>query len=148
MNYSKLLISAITLSCIASTPAIAAKNYYKWTDANGVTHYSAQRPNGTEAETVVIKGGRTTTSSSQGNQPAPKPTGNTDATEPTTVAEKEKTQDLKDPTRCKAAKENVETIKNHARIRVKDDNGEYRYLDEQEKTKRLNNAQQAIKESC
>ncbi len=152
MNYSKLVISAIAFICVASTPAMAAKNYYKWTDAEGVTHYSAQRPNDVESEIVSISSGRKASGdTSTENESAStakrniKPAGTTGADlAPGETAEVYE----KDPARCKAAKDILETLKNYTRIRTKDENGVEKVLDDKEKAARKEEAQKAIKESC
>ena len=152
MNYSTLVISAIAFTCIASTPAIAAKNYYKWTDANGVTHYSAQRPHDIESEAVSISSGRkisgdtsTENESASTEKRNIKPAGTTEKDlAPGETAEVFE----KDDERCKMAKGILETLKNYTRVRTQDENGEYKFLDDKEKAARTSEAQKAIKESC
>lgn len=48
------LILALLLAC---APALAADKVYKWTDENGVVHYSAKPPEETAAESVDIRRG-------------------------------------------------------------------------------------------
>ena len=41
----KKLTSLFVLGCIATTPVVAAeKNFYKWVDKNGSTHYTTTPP--------------------------------------------------------------------------------------------------------
>lgn len=54
--------TSLTISCAAltgvllafSTPLLAQKNFYKWKDASGTTHYSATPPPKVKASTVRI----------------------------------------------------------------------------------------------
>jgi hypothetical protein len=55
---------------------------------------------------------------------------------------------LKDPERCESARKNSETLKTYARIRIKGDDGEYRYLTPDEQKQKLDEANKAIEESC
>ncbi|MGH1471392.1 MAG: DUF4124 domain-containing protein [Cellvibrionaceae bacterium] len=150
MNYPNLIIIAIVSSCLISTSAMAAKNYYKWTDAEGVTHYSAQRPNNTDSEAVSIKGGRTVTENSTDTKASqtenkPKPAGSVkeeDLAPGETVEVFEK-----DLERCKAAKDNLKLLQTSPRIRTNND-GEVKFMSDDERATRINESQQAIEESC
>lgn len=149
MNMLKSVICGVSLTIVAASSTVAAKNYYKWTDANGVTHYSAQKPHNTEVETVAIRGGRTTTSASE-SENAPTQTQPTSSSQPAESSESsnETVEHVKDPVRCDAAKKIIDTISSAPRVQTKDENGELRFLSDQEKSDRLEEAKQAIKESC
>lgn len=54
----------------------------------------------------------------------------------------------KDPEACKQARLNLETLTTSARIRVADGNGNYRYLNEDEKQTQRNNAEAIIARDC
>ena len=54
----------------------------------------------------------------------------------------------KNPEACKQAKLNLETLTTSARIRVSDDNGNFRYLNEDEKETQRNNAEAVIARNC
>ena len=49
---------------------------------------------------------------------------------------------------CKIYKRNLSTLQNSARIREKDDKGNYRYLTDKEKEQRMMAAEKYIKENC
>lgn len=50
MRRAVVTIVAATLAAVAS-----AQTYYKWTDAQGVTHYSAQRPPTVKAQPLHVR---------------------------------------------------------------------------------------------
>ena len=54
----------------------------------------------------------------------------------------------KNPEYCARAKDNLVQIESHARIRLRDDQGEIRYLSEEEKNAERKKAQYAVKAYC
>jgi hypothetical protein len=58
-----MMVHRLVVTLLAATLAVAAsaQTYYKWTDAKGVTHYSAQRPSAAKAQPLHLLS----------NQPAP-----------------------------------------------------------------------------
>jgi len=58
-----MMVHRLVVTLLAATLAVAAsaQTYYKWTDAKGVTHYSAQRPLTGKAQPLRLRS----------NQPAP-----------------------------------------------------------------------------
>ena len=54
----------------------------------------------------------------------------------------------KNPEYCKRAQENLETLTNFARIRIRDDQGEYRYINEEEKEEQRAQAREQIAIHC
>ncbi|GAB1261372.1 DUF4124 domain-containing protein [Aurantivibrio plasticivorans] len=143
---NKTLRRALPLLCclgFLSFSAQAAQTFYKWVDQDGVTHYSARKPHGQEAEEVTIRGGRQTSSpQSQPKEPTPSSQpSSADAAATASTANK-------DQERCSIAKENLTTLQSFSRVREKDSDGEYRVLSEEEKQKRIENLKAIIKESC
>lgn len=141
---STIFLTAILAAGLISVAAVAAEDYYKWTDDEGVTHYSARKPHNREAEAISIRTGERSTvptgSSSGEKQPSQRPA----ATENT---ETDNTK-LVDPERCKVARSNLDVLRNNAKVRMKDENGEIHYLNEEEKAEKAREFQQAIDESC
>ena len=133
-------LTALSLAALFFTLTInvaSADDYFKWVDDQGVTHYSEKPPK----NKVTIKG------STQTGHSAPI-TYNPVKTVETLPAPAKKPQNLKDPLRCKAAKSNLESIRNSSRIKVKGENGEFRYLSQDAIAKRKKEAIKAAKESC
>ena len=116
-----------------------ADKLYKWTDNKGVTHYSQHPAANVKNEVIIPKTGH----SDPVTQTAPTstPAVNTNSSADTKAS-------LKDPERCANARKNLDTLKTFARIKVKGDNGEYRYLTPDEQKQKMNEANKAIEESC
>ena len=134
------IVTALPLAALFFTLTInvaAAEDYFKWTDDQGVTHYSEKPPK----NTVTIKGSTQTGHSAPITYPPVK-------TVTTLPAPADKPQDLKDPMRCKTAKNNLDSIRNSSRIKVKGENGEFSYLSQDAIAKRKQEAIKAVKESC
>lgn len=139
-----MLLMLIIGTGLTSGVAIAAKDYYKWTDEEGVTHYSARKPHNRVSESISIRTGeRTATpaSSRSGNAEQARET----ASENTQTAEN---QGLVDPERCEAARDNLKVLRDNAKVRMQDENGEIHYLSEAEKAEKTQEFQQAVDESC
>lgn len=47
---------AVTFLATTLAAAASAQTYYKWTDAHGVTHYSAQQPPAVKAQPLHLRG--------------------------------------------------------------------------------------------
>ncbi|MES2824085.1 MAG: DUF4124 domain-containing protein [Pseudomonadota bacterium] len=121
---------------LAFNQAMADK-LYKWTDAKGVTHYSQHPAANVKNEVIIPK------------------TGHSDPVTPTASASTANTNSsaaakasLKDPERCANARKNLDTLKTFARIKVKEENGEFRYLTPDEQKQKIGEANKAIEESC
>lgn len=139
MNLKSTLVISFASLLAYSSAFAAAEKVYKWTDAKGQTHYSQHPPLNTETE--VIK----------------PPTGHSDpvnysaTSTPKSPAEAKveaKNAPPKDKVRCDAARKNAETLKTYAHIRMKGDDGEYRFLTPEEQQQKLDEANKAIEESC
>jgi hypothetical protein len=136
-----LILSAIL---VAGMPlANAATNYYKWTDENGVTHYSARKPHDREAEVIRVRSGQpipTAPAASASDRAPSAPQARNDSNAVTA--------NLKDPERCETARDNLETLRTNARVRMKSEDGEIRYLSEEEKAEKTREFEKAVAESC
>ena len=134
--FSKLLaLIAITVALCSSA---TAGQYYRWTDENGVTHYTDKPPANRETKTV-------NTSNVHGSAPT-----STTATEETKTSEETVEASPvreKSPERCAIARQNLQAINDNSRLRIKE-NGEFRYLNEKEVNAKRQEARQTIKEDC
>ncbi|GAB1267315.1 hypothetical protein NBRC116493_05680 [Aurantivibrio infirmus] len=145
MNRVKVLTLAIALtSVVGVTGAMAAKSYYKWTDEDGVTHYSAQKPHDKESEKISVSTGLPTPTSTEGQKIPAKTT----ASDPAPALPKKDYVRAKDPERCAAATERLKTLTDYERVRVVGENGEARILSKEEKAEKTAEAKQAIEEDC
>lgn len=135
-NISRLLSSALCLSLLLfSHSSLSSKDFYKWEDENGVVHYSAHPPKdkpNTKVRTTNIYGDPASEIPQKESKAA------------TQVAEQEAS---KDPERCAAARKNLETMKNNARIKIKEGDS-YRFLGPEEVEKQMKTAREIIKQDC
>ncbi|GAB3111790.1 DUF4124 domain-containing protein [Aestuariicella hydrocarbonica] len=140
LPYRSLTLVALgfTLTCLSGQAL--SKDFYKWEDAAGVTHYSAQPPKDRPSIKVRATNIRDTASAPQSsNAPADKKAAAANTAAPAAYQ--------KDPERCAAAQKNLKTMQEHARIRIKEGD-EYRYLTPEEISEHLSNAQAVVAEDC
>lgn len=145
------LITGLLFALSCGTAANAAK-VYKWVDKEGVTHYGEQVPQGEEFETIS-----TTTAPPKDAAKAKQRLEDTNAARQSEEAKKldfeeQKKQREEDirirKENCENAKANLKTIQDNARIRMMGDDGQYRYLSEEERQQQLDRAQHIIDTNC
>lgn len=128
---------------IGISPVCMAAQIYKWVDAQGVTHFDAQPPQGQEATTVV-------TPSPSPDKPATPPRNNAigdqkaiDKSVKKQVAE----QQARLKEFCEQARTNLAQLQNNPRIR-EDVDGEMRRLTDEQRQERISESQRQIAENC
>ena len=127
-----------TLGCLFTCSQALAAKVYKWVDSKGVVHYSAQPPATGRSEVIKPQTGH--------SEPV-------EYTAPTQPGEKKEalstqTGPQKDPERCESARKNEETLRSYTHIKIKGEDGEYRFLSPEEQQQKLDEANKAIDESC
>lgn len=138
----RILLTSILSMTLMSTAALAA-DYYKWTDENGVTHYSARKPTDYAAEVIRIN--------ASGRGPSPEATSPPAATgtpPETGSSSAAQAAPQKDEERCNWARTTLETLRNSNRVRIREDDGEVRILSEEEKSEQRQLAEEALKDAC
>ncbi|BFM14351.1 DUF4124 domain-containing protein [Maricurvus nonylphenolicus] len=135
---------ATSICLLASNSSHAAKEYYKWVDENGVTHYTAHPPGERKSTKVRTTNLKPSSSSTATAQPSTDNSGDKDTT--AAPAPKEEAP-KKDPALCKQAKENLKIMKENSRIKVKDGD-DYRFLADDEIKKRKEEADKIVKDHC
>jgi hypothetical protein len=129
-----ILTSSLLLALSASA---MASQVYKWVDAQGVTHFGAQPPQGQQATTINTAVPQTFESIADPEQAA--------------IDEKVKqevaTQEAERKQYCQTVRTNLAQLENNPRVRVEVD-GEVRRLNEEERQQRIGEAKQAIAENC
>lgn len=144
MTLWALLAAALALS---SAPLIAAEVYYRWTDDRGnPVHSDRPPPIGVEYE--VIRTGSTfkrQVDADEGAVPlAVEPSVGNDFKQ----VQEESAASKKNPEFCARARENLKQLQTRARIRLRDDQGEIRFLTEEDKAAEKQKAMDAIEEFC
>jgi hypothetical protein len=123
-----------------------AAQVYKWVDAQGVTHFGAQPPQGQQVETVntvtaPAKPAATPQSVEQDEAEADQ--SNIDRKVKQQVA----AQEAERKRYCETMRTNLAQLQNNPRVRV-EDNGETRRLTEEERQSRINETRDKIAENC
>ncbi|MFW2177086.1 MULTISPECIES: DUF4124 domain-containing protein [unclassified Moraxella] len=147
---SLILLSLATLTTQAAT-------YYKWTDSNGIPHYSQYAPtNGVDLKKVQVINNRelgpaTSATASGANGSAP-PTSSTMTPEQKRIAEleaeKKAQQKQQDKEHCKSLQNNLANLNIGGRLYEMDNKGERKYLDGREIELRRQKVAQAISQYC
>ena len=150
------LVGAALLA-LASLPASADK-IYRWVDAGGVVNYTQQKPRDTESEAIITQGG---TSRPVRQAPAPVPELSAATGQPLS-AEQEKMLDglraaeqarqaeiakIKEQN-CQESRDVLARLTLKSRIRVRDEDGDYRVMPENERQERIARAQENVALYC
>jgi hypothetical protein len=150
MNLKSIFCSSILIISLVAPSAWANSVSYKWLDDGGNIVYSQTPPRDREYETIRTKSssGISSTSSSGNSSSAVK------ALEESATARKEKEAEAKKDAdtqqkraiECEKAKKNVETFTIYRRVRKPD--GSVVRLDDNERTKLLEEAKQNVADLC
>jgi hypothetical protein len=152
-SFSATLIAA--LAVLLALPATAASNtYYRWKDDQGNLVMSDRPPadSSIEFETVgsdgslrrppAADGGGTASSRGAGGSATPaREAGEAEAAAPSSSPPP-------DPELCAKARANLRTLESAARIRMQGDDGEMRFLDDEEREAQRQEALRAIEAHC
>ncbi|MBX3706443.1 MAG: DUF4124 domain-containing protein [Pseudomonadales bacterium] len=157
---------ALILCCM---PALMGAEIYRWVDANGVVNYTQQKPLGIPSERVVTGTAGTRRATDQPATPtdpaapgaAPAPLQNVeqnadlspaqqDALDALRAAETARQTELANvrAANCERARGVLARLSERGRIRVRDDSGSERMMDEDERQTRIAEAQRGVVENC
>lgn len=139
-----ILTSSLLLAL--STTAMASQ-VYKWVDAQGVTHFGAQPPQGQQATSI-----NTATPPPKPAEPEATATFDSDGDAQQEAIERKvkqqvAAQEVERKKYCESVRTNLAQLENNPRVRVEVD-GEVRRLKEEERQQRIGEAKQAIAENC
>lgn len=157
----------VLCSVLCSSSAISEEEYYTWVDENGVVNYSERNPAGYDARHVTPESRFGYKSRAFGEQ-APEPEADTSSTSESGEEEASGGGDEIDPDQliaaqkeqyeaelaterkrnCDLAKQNLARLETYARMRVKGDDGELRYLTASEMDQKKKETREAIKFHC
>jgi len=137
-------LSGCALALLLATPLLSAEQagYYRWKDDKGQFQATQQPPADRPSEYVKLSTGKSMPPSepeSGGNG-----TGQTEGAKPNVAKGPIEGLPDRDPEKCKQARDTQAVLDSHARIRTKDDKGEYRYLSADE----INEQKQLAKDSA
>ncbi|MDF3867094.1 DUF4124 domain-containing protein [Pseudomonas denitrificans (nom. rej.)] len=137
---------------LALAPTVMAAQVYKWVDAQGITHFGAQPPEGTDAATVNTN----TAPPKASNFPPPaaaKPTLPPSTDEKQKAADEKVRQEVAQQEaeriqQCEKLRTDLAQLKNNPRIRVDDGNGDLRRITEEERQGRIATSEKSLRENC
>jgi hypothetical protein len=136
---------------LAMVPAMAnATVVYKWTDADGVTHFGDRQPTGTQAEQISVRSGQSNlvnSNSSAQQQLNELEQRQRAASEESRAFDAAATRQAQRKTNCDAAQQNLEIISNNSRIRITE-NGEQRFLTPDEISRQKQTYEDIVEQNC
>ncbi|WNF47889.1 DUF4124 domain-containing protein [Pseudomonas sp. SG20056] len=141
----------ITSSLLLAMSATAmASQVYKWVDAQGVTHFSAQPPQGQDATSINTATPPPKPVAAEEKKAAPTFESIADP-EQAAIDEKVKQEvaakEIERKKYCEDVRTNLSQLQNNPRLRMEVE-GELRRLSEEERQSRISAAQKAIAENC
>jgi hypothetical protein len=125
---------------------VMAAQVYKWVDAQGVTHFGAQPPQGQQVETVNT----VTAPAKPAATPAPVAEDETEADQQSIdrkVKQQVAEQEAERKRYCETMRTNLAQLQNNPRVRV-EEKGETRRITEEERQARIAETRDKIAENC
>ncbi|MHB8472298.1 MAG: DUF4124 domain-containing protein [Gammaproteobacteria bacterium] len=146
MSRPRLLLALASLSLVQ--PAFATA--YKWVDKDGETHYSQSPPTAVKTEVIKAPAGPASTPATPkaATAPSAKSPASESAAKPTPDAKAKAEDSAVRAENCASARKNLEVLKNAPRVTIKDQNGLYHRLNDDERKARSTEAQKRIDEFC
>ncbi len=141
----RLTVLASGLALALCGNAMAAQ-VYKWVDAQGVTHFGAQPPQGQQVENVntVVAPVKSVKAPAPASQEKSEPDQQSiDRKVKQQVAE----QEAERKRYCETMRTNLAQLQNNPRVRV-EENGETRRITEEERQARITETRDKIAENC
>ncbi|MEH6357580.1 MAG: DUF4124 domain-containing protein [Pseudomonadales bacterium] len=142
---------SVPLLLIALASSAHASEVFKWVDEEGVTHYGERAPKDNDYSLIKTYGevpGGEEAKQRLEQQRADKKSGDAKSVD---YAEQKKASDDQAKVRaenCKGAQNNLKTIQENARVRTLGDDGEFRYLSEEERQNQITTAKEMITANC
>ena len=147
IKHLSLIALVTTVLATISGPSVADNTYYRWADERGnPVHSDRPPPKGTDYE-VVSTGSSLVRKVSAEEGAVPADTQSTPGNEFETT-ESGKPEQKKNEEFCQRARDNLSTLESTARVRIRDDQGEYRYLTAEEKEAEKNKASDMMSVHC
>ena len=144
---SSLILAGLLVSGMSGS--LAAAPIYKWVDAQGMTHYGSQPPQDNAVQKLpnaVLPPSARSVTAPAGKPEAGKPDAAQKAIDAKVQAEVEKTEKERQDY-CVKVRTSATQLRNNPRLQV-EENGQTRRLSEEERQKKLDDADKAIRETC
>lgn len=134
-----LFVPTLFVLSLLSQPSLA-EDVYKWVDDQGQTHYSSLPPKNKAVRKLKTRTGH--------SEPVSYTAAKAEASSTPAAPKKDALSAAESAARCRAARENLQTLRLHSRVRVEGDDGQIRYLSPSEHGDKVTAAQEVIAESC
>jgi len=155
------IIVSLGIACALLLPAtLKAEDIYRWVDAAGTVHYGARPPDGVDAQRVDMPAAASRPAMpAQAEPPLDAVTPGPGAVEPLSPAEQSRQERAKKAEekklekaalagRCDAVREQLAEIEPHSRVIVKDEDGNVRRMEDQERVDLIQESKAFIAENC
>jgi hypothetical protein len=133
----------------------AKQKYYKWTDADGNTHYSETKPPDQTVDEVKVSTSRPKAVNYDTDETAEEPSEDSERTaeqkeiDEYNKAEKERTLIAQNKANCVIAKKNLKTLQDTVRVKRRNPaTGEYIRMDDTQRMQMMKKIKQSIKDLC
>ena len=144
--------TAFLISCLlvltGTSMAVDAEKYFKWTDNNGVTHYSETRPGDIPATLIKVKTAKSTAKKTA-ILSAVAATGSNEQSPLLESPQPTEQQLAEQRSNCLKASRKLIAMENAGRVRQLDEQtGEYRYLPNKEKLAEISKMREYLQSKC
>ena len=152
---------AILTTILAAMPALMGADVYRWTDANGVINYTQQKPQGVNAELISASGRVRGDAAPQAVSAAAPAVANSGSTAGLNQDQQKIMEELKaaeaerkiayeaaKKDNCERSQSVLSRLSSVGRVRVTADDGSVTILGEDERQKRISDAQRGVAENC
>lgn len=151
-----IILTSALCTLILSTSFAVQAEIYKWTDSNGVTHYSARPPVQKKKDIAKVKNIEEKIRFAAGKHKPSSNTSNTNSSDQKATTEQGQEQNntqLSPPSKklvsyCKGQRSNLSTLKNNFRNIWKDPDGKEKKLNQKERKEKINFLIKRITEDC
>nr|ADI18772.1 hypothetical protein [uncultured gamma proteobacterium HF4000_36I10] len=138
-----------TLCLLLAGTALAKSGYYRWLDDEGQPHFTQKPPADRPSTFIESNKGYSRSSDAQpDSEPSYPPKRADSAPAEQKAPEQYEVLPDKDPKRCMEARQAVDNFARGQRLRVKDENGEYRLLNNEEKAEQKVKAKELVDIYC
>ncbi len=145
-----MIAAMFSMACLFSAPAWA-QQMYKWTDENGVVHFSETPPQGQDAEVSDIPEGAQPMGQAPMSEPAPGDMHSVAQERRDELAQKRQQSQAEAAIRdaeCAARRAEVARLEPNRRVFYEDASGETVRMDDQVRVDRVAAAKKFIQENC
>jgi len=150
-KFAATLFAAPILAALLN-PSLHADEVYKWVDEQGITHYEERAPANKDYSKVTTYGVAPADAEKAKQRLDQQRADKKSADEKgVNYAEQKKISDEQARVRaenCKGAQNNLKTIQENARVRILGEDGEFRYLSEEERQQQIDTAKEVITSNC